>query len=68
MSYKLPINFDIPVILSPGEILSVNNTTNYSTSGILDLHIQTIIKQSSSVIKFNKGIQTENLFEFGKSK
>ena len=61
------MNFDIPVILTPGEILSVNNTSNFSTDGVLDLHLHAVVKNPKNFSDKDKQSQTDfKSFDHGK--
>ena len=56
-----PLVFQIPVMLNPGEILSIGNNTNrLMGEGYVDLHIHAVVRSSSGK-KFNFGTQTEPL-------
>lgn len=56
-----PLVFQIPVMLNPGEILSIGNNTNrLMGEGYVDLHIHAVVRSSSGK-KFNFGTQTDPL-------
>ena len=58
MTTRRPISFEIPVILTPGEILSVNNTHHFSTDGTLDLNIHALVKTPPARTVLSKATQT----------
>lgn len=61
------MNFEIPVMLSPGEILSVNRTSNFSTDGVLDLHVQAVVKNPKNKNVRENSCQTDRLQDYGKA-
>ena len=65
MCTKRPMTFEVPIMLNPGEFLSVNNTANFSTDGHLDLHLQAIVESSGKDSLRDRTTQTERFHEGG---
>jgi hypothetical protein len=67
MNTKRPMSFEVPIMLNPGEFLSVNNTSQYSTDGNLDLHLQAIVEADGKNENVDKACQTDKFHEGGKA-
>ena len=67
MCTRRPMTFEVPIMLNPGEFLSVNNTAQFSTEGYLDLHLQAIVEGHDKDSLVDKNTQTERFLEAGKS-
>ena len=67
-----PLLFQVPVMLNPGELLSIeNNTGGLMGEGHVDLHINATVRGTPNVERKDSGIQTDNDFpidntQFGK--
>lgn len=58
-----PIAFQVPVMLNPGEILSIGNNTNpFLGEGTVHLQLNAIVKKSCEK-NYSLGIQTEEVEE-----
>lgn len=66
MCTRRPMTVEVPVMLNPGEYLSVNNTSHFSSDGHLDLHLQAIVEGPASEDQHDKNTQTERFLEIGK--
>lgn len=65
MCTRRPMTFEVPVMLNPGEFLSVNSNSQFSTDGYLDLHLQAIVESNGAEGQKDKGTQTEKYLETG---
>ena len=52
-------------MLNPGEFLSVNNTSNFSTDGVIDLHLQAIVESPGKDSFQERSTQTDRFHEAG---
>jgi hypothetical protein len=66
MNTKRPMSFEIPIMLNPGEFLCVNNTSQFSTDGHLDLHLQAIV-EAEDKNQTDKSCQTDKYIQGGNS-
>ena len=69
-----PLLFQVPVMLNPGELLSIeNNTGGLMGEGHVDLHINATVRGTPNVDRKDSGVQTDNEYtiddsQFGKKK
>lgn len=66
MCTRRPMTFEVPVMLNPGEFLSVINNSQFSTDGFLDLHLQAIVDCGAKDGQRDGATQTEKYLETSK--
>lgn len=66
MCTRRPMTFEVPIMLNPGEFLSVNNNSQFSTDGYLDLHLQAIVESKGKEPQRDRATQTEKYLETGR--